>query len=260
MVKEKKLDIFNQIEENFDSHLTLKDNDRIIFSGKFGSGKTSFLNHFFNGEQQKKRYSSKIKYNVIHLYPINYSIASNDDIFNYLKYDIICDLLINKKIQINEEKSKTYLETFKKYSSKNIDKILGSFLPLIPLIGQNANELFKSLYKIKEEYLKYHDSNSESDTDKLTEFLYKIETDYVLYERDFITELIEQCLNQIKSEGEENILIIDDLDRIDPEHIFRILNVFAAHFDTQNDLPLDDNTKQRKNKFGFEHSRARRRR
>jgi len=37
-------------------------------------------------------------------------------------------------------------------------------------------------------------------------------------------------------------LIIDDLDRIDPEHIFRILNVFSAHFSKDYES----------HKFGFE--------
>lgn len=37
-------------------------------------------------------------------------------------------------------------------------------------------------------------------------------------------------------------MVIDDLDRIDPEHIFRILNVFAAHFDKDAD----------NNKFNFD--------
>jgi hypothetical protein len=38
-------------------------------------------------------------------------------------------------------------------------------------------------------------------------------------------------------------LIVDDLDRIDPEHIFRLLNVFAAHLDTCSEAP---------NKLGFD--------
>ena len=45
-----------------------------------------------------------------------------------------------------------------------------------------------------------------------------------------------------KQEGKETVLIIDDLDRIDPEHIFRLLNVFAAHFDIE----------EGRNKFGFD--------
>ena len=40
----------------------------------------------------------------------------------------------------------------------------------------------------------------------------------------------------------QTVLIIDDLDRMDPEHVFRILNVFAAHFDIH----------ETSNKFGFD--------
>jgi hypothetical protein len=53
---------------------------------------------------------------------------------------------------------------------------------------------------------------------------------------------------QLKSEGDNSkkvLLIIDDIDRIDPEHIFRILNVFAAHFDSP-----DYQTSE--NKFGLD--------
>jgi hypothetical protein len=66
-----------------------------------------------------------------------------------------------------------------------------------------------------------------------------------IFENDIITKLIEQVLQKNKElhQAEETILLIDDLDRIDPEHIFRILNVFAAHFDKH------DGTN---NKFGFD--------
>ena len=39
------------------------------------------------------------------------------------------------------------------------------------------------------------------------------------------------------------ILVIDDLDRIDPEHIFRILNILSVHNDFEN---------QQEHKFGFD--------
>ncbi len=41
----------------------------------------------------------------------------------------------------------------------------------------------------------------------------------------------------------KSVLIIDDLDRIDPEHIFRILNVFSAQVDLEN---------KGKHKLGFD--------
>jgi hypothetical protein len=60
-----------------------------------------------------------------------------------------------------------------------------------------------------------------------------------LFEESALTQLIEKIVEQVKvpigNDGElkKVVLVIEDLDRIDPEHIFRILNVFSAHFDTR---------------------------
>lgn len=47
-------------------------------------------------------------------------------------------------------------------------------------------------------------------------------------------------METLKSEEKKNrqlILVIDDLDRIDPEHIFRILNVFSSHMNFIGESP-----------------------
>jgi hypothetical protein len=62
-------------------------------------------------------------------------------------------------------------------------------------------------------------------------------------ENDIISELIKEKISALKK-NKKSVLIVDDLDRIDPEHIFRILNVFSAHFDESN--------KELDNKFGFD--------
>ena len=51
----------DDIELQFNQHLKLSNNERIIFSGRFGTGKTTFLNHFFDNQME---------YNVIKLYPL----------------------------------------------------------------------------------------------------------------------------------------------------------------------------------------------
>lgn len=51
-------------------------------------------------------------------------------------------------------------------------------------------------------------------------------------------------LETLKNENKENVLLIDDFDRLDPEHIFRILNILSVHNDYLS------NTYQ--NKFGFD--------
>ena len=42
--------------EQFQAHLNNTNNQRIIFSGCFGSGKTTFLNNFFNDPAQQEKY------------------------------------------------------------------------------------------------------------------------------------------------------------------------------------------------------------
>lgn len=63
--------------KQFENHLQIENNLRVFFSAKFGSGKTYFLNEFFE--------ANKEKYIVIKLYPVSYSTASNRDIFELIK-------------------------------------------------------------------------------------------------------------------------------------------------------------------------------
>ena len=85
--------------ERFADFLKQKDNENIIFSGAFGIGKSYFLNNFFN--------QHKDKYTGIYLTPINYSVANNEDIFEYIKVDILMQLL--EKVPYDFEKQKISL-------------------------------------------------------------------------------------------------------------------------------------------------------
>jgi len=59
-----KIDISELIEQ-FSQHLA--DNDRTVFSARFGDGKSYFLNEFMASRQEE--------YEFIVLYPVNYQIA-----------------------------------------------------------------------------------------------------------------------------------------------------------------------------------------
>ena len=73
-----------------------------------------------------------------------------------------------------------------------------------------------------------------------------------LYEKDGYTELIRETVKWIQEDhgtnhkAKKTVLIIEDLDRLDPQHLFRILNVLSAH--------IDDTSNPDKvcNKFGFD--------
>lgn len=72
--------------ERFGRFIDENGNDNIIFSGVFGIGKSYFLNKFF-------KESHKEEYVGLFLSPVNYSVASNEDIFEYIKVDILLGLL-----------------------------------------------------------------------------------------------------------------------------------------------------------------------
>lgn len=241
-------ELFNESATDFHNHLNIRDNDRIIFSGRFGIGKTTFLrDYFFSGNGDLFSINPS-QYNVFHIFPVNYSIASNEDIFRYIKYDILLELF-EKGVVIDDIKldlSQTGLLFFK----NNSLSVATNFLTMIPLIGKElsgAAEKIDSLIKKFSEFER-ETYQKTSNLESLHNYLQSVEKERgSIYEQDVITQILRNELEKFKknSEGKnskENVLIIDDLDRIDPEHIFRVLNVFAAHFDNRNG----------KNKLGFD--------
>jgi KAP family P-loop domain len=234
-------EVFQYPISEFKAHLEQQTNERIIFSGKYGIGKTRFLEDFFNLENQEIVYES-VKYNVYRLFPTNYSIASNEDILRYIKYDIIIEML-KKSITLEEIKF-SLLDTFPIYLKDNIHKVTAGLVRMIPKLGKEIVECFDRIDKLKEEYLKEHDELNKTPGDRLVEYLEKMESkDGGIYESDITTKIISEAIT--KDETKESILIIDDIDRLDPEHVFRILNVFASHFDANT---ISGN----KNKFNFD--------
>ena len=57
---------------------------RIIFSAKFGDGKSYFLNEFMKSYDEKKN-----DYYFITLHPVNYVVEGTRDVMEYIKRDIL---------------------------------------------------------------------------------------------------------------------------------------------------------------------------
>lgn len=231
--------------KEFANHLNKGGNDKILFSGKYGIGKTSFLQNYFLQEQLRS------KYNVYHLFPVNYSIASNEDIMRYLKYDLVLQLL-EKNTEINEAAS-SYLKTLPAFFRKNLDKVAAAFVYMIPKLGKDVVDAYEKWKPLIQEFLALHDQLNPIKGDQLVDYLDKIEVmDGGLFESDIITNIIIETIRQ--GEGRQSVLIVDDLDRLDPEHVFRIMNVFAAHLDNPKSIKSksESNKILLKNKFGFD--------
>ena len=209
----------------FKEHLEV--NERTIFSAKFGDGKTYFLNEF------KKLH--KDDYYFITLYPVNYSVAENQDIFEYIKRDILFQLAIDDKLnQIDFEGIANSIFTWE--NLKEVLCFLISCMPKGEILTKIIEKGERFAQKYKEEQTTFQKYNSWFTLQKGG-----------LYEHDSYTRLIIETLKYIKSSGYKTALIIEDLDRIDPAHLFRILNVLGAHIDVHLYREYKDS-----NKFGFD--------
>lgn len=240
-MNENKIDTFN-VSSNFESHISQKYNKRIIFSGQFGSGKTSFLRDFFELKNEQ--------YNSFWLSPVNYSVASNEDILEYIKFDLVVDLiqkhLIPQKIVAIPEGLIIW-----SYMNNNFENLINAFLTglsdikpetsIVKSIVNQAIKTFNNYTSYREKFIKEHRDDSELLMDYVSTGLNKKGS---IFEDDIITQTIRAYLEFFKEKGKENVLIIDDFDRLDPEHIFRILNIFSLHNDYL--------TSTYENKFGFD--------
>lgn len=243
------------IIDDFKSHLSIDDNIRIFFSAKFGTGKTYFLQEFFNvcGHE----------YEVIKLYPINYSTASNKDVYELIKYDILFHLIrfhedkIDKLSISNLMKLEWFINN--KLNPNEIEFSIGIVTQLtendnikssLPAWTATVGTLYK-IYKIaKEEYLQYLSRDLTDDLDKVDDFLCDITKNIPEYgDMDPISQIIKTTVNNIYKSGKKVVLLIDDMDRLDPDHLFRLLNVFGNHlsFSSENKISYIN-----ENKFGFQ--------
>ena len=221
--------------DDFKNHL--KHADRMILSAKFGDGKSFFLQKI---REDKERFA---EYEFITIYPVNYVVAQNDDIFEYIKRDILIQLMkLNLIEKIDLEKLLTSV-----FSFDNFKEVLFFLISSIPQYGPIIKKLLDKAISISEKY------NDEKNTYEKYFDSFKIQRGG-LYEDDAYTQMIKEAINLLKvgyinEKGEmtqkKPVLIIEDLDRLDPAHLFRILNVISAH--------IDDVIKPDKigNKFGF---------
>lgn len=249
--------LINQFEEH------LKVNDRTIFSARFGDGKTWFLNKFMEERNDS--------YEFIVLYPVNYQIAPNEAIMEYIKRDILFQLIQKGWLRpgvsipdtvlfqwyINQKSGTLFTDVMQVMTSLSfVDSEWQTAIGTLFTIAKEITDKVKAYGNFKQ------DIENEDDFQKAANIIEHLSGGAGNpYELDMVSYLIIRALQQIKNEGKETVLIIEDLDRVDPAHLFRILNVFSAHIDRVyqcssktvtdaegNSVEIDT----LKNKFGFD--------
>lgn len=214
---------FTVASNGFKEHFEQKGNSKILFSSPFGTGKTTFLREFFLENQE---------YEVFHLFPVNYSVATNEDIFKYIKVELLFSLL-ERNVEFDMESFNRSM-TLPFYIGQQAHEILLPFARLLPKVGKSIHVIINDLVRLVKGFESHHASAQIDDKDTAVKFIKEVyEKEGSIFEDNFYTQLIRQMIEQIQTKRKKTVLILDDLDRIDPEHIFRILNVFAAHVDRQ---------------------------
>jgi|GEM_PF-6738963 len=237
-------------ESLFQDFLSATNNSRILFSGPFGTGKTKFLTAFFENR--------KTEFIAVHLHPTDYSISSNDDIITYLKYDILVSLKSHPDAYIANEglSFRQWISEVPAVALPGVAKVLAESLPLemltyLPKIGASlkaGGEALKLVYKVGKELhaaaeLVASDDDALRQAKKVEDFVDTVDSSS-FRSYDVPSQVISLLIGQLKGPvgaKKKVVLVIDDLDRIDPEHIFRIMNVFGSFIN------------RHETKFNFDH-------
>lgn len=216
--------------EKFENHLL--SHDRVILSAKFGDGKTFFLNQF----KKKCKEDKSSPFEFITLYPVNYQVLPNNDIFNLIKHDVLLQMLQLKMIDVNYEVTDKMAAEF--YIQSHFGSVAETFISMLSVVeandavskaliaGLRVGKLFKSLRNKIDKYKEEIDQTSFLDN-YLSSF-----DDNSVYENDVVTKIIRDNIETYQKVNKKRVvLVIEDMDRLDPAHLFRILNVFTAQMD-----------------------------
>lgn len=211
--------------------LHLQTHPRTILSAKYGDGKSYFLQRFMENEEVQEQFV------FLRLFPVNYQVVENRDIFDLIKYDLIFQLFISGMIEPKEPISDKILlpwfimtkgETLASWVSK-VCGMIGVDYPEFNA-AVLAMDALSTIVKWKKEYDAF--KNSVEPEGEISAFLKKMDSFY-LYETDVVTTFIRETIAAYKEQhpNKRVVLMIEDMDRLDPAHLFRILNVLSAQVD-----------------------------
>lgn len=233
--------------EEFMKHLWA--HPRTILSAKYGDGKSYFLKKF------EEHNDTKGCFVLLKLYPVNYQVVDNKDIFDLIKYDLIFQLYNKGMLEYKDKKVSTSVLLYHYIISHKLElsKFLCDVGALVGVLPEQLGKLIESGSKLMKDFEKYKEEYGDGNA-ALDKFYEKIDRHY-LYEADAITAFIKETIAAYKAQNPDKkiVLVIEDMDRLDPAHLFRILNVLSAQVDYAYRYGiLPDRQSVEGNKFGVD--------
>ncbi|GAB3506189.1 hypothetical protein GCM10027341_38790 [Spirosoma knui] len=190
------IEIENPFKE-FDNHLSISGNKRILLFAPFGYGKTYFLDKYF---RDKKRY------NAIWLSPIKYVVGQNEDIFEYIKMDLAMELLSTDDlvdVSVKNFTTDLYLNQYLRNHPAEVGRLLIESLKdtEVPVVKSVASIIHGSI-KVYDAFKKWKEDLTEgakTDYEKLINYsLSQTEIKGSIYEDDLTTQSIRYLLQKRK--------------------------------------------------------------
>jgi hypothetical protein len=229
----------------------LSNHDRTILSAKFGDGKSFFLQKFMADEKVKENYV------FLTLYPVNYQVEENRDVFELIKYDLLIQMFVQKIMEPDFKMSKVHAWGWclQLHAPTLVEGLLPIFSSLcLDEASAKMMAAFLMARKTVGKIKKKAGELMEPVRDKQIENFIKEIAKNPVSGQDVVTEIIQQGIVAYKKEHPDKkiVLIIEDMDRMDPAHLFRILNVFSAHIDYNYRFGTNSNQPFIGNKFGLD--------
>lgn len=178
-------------------------------------------------------------YYFITLHPVNYVVEENRNVIEYIKRDILFQLIKDNRIYDFKEGCDKIFDAV--CNVESLFKLADFAASIIPVKGlKEGYKALKGLVSTIEEKRKEQDVLHVVE-DYLNGFYGKKGS---ISECDAFTYLIQKSLERMMA---KSVLIIEDLDRIDPAHLFRIMNVLSSQVDNPYYSEVPNG-----NKFGFD--------
>ena len=131
---------------------------RTILSAKYGDGKSFFLQEF---EKDKK---VQEKFVLLKLYPVNYQVIENKDIFNLIKYDLLFQLFDKGLLDATQEISSLNLfYTYIRSKDKDIIQFLCEMAAVVGLLPKQFGSIIDKADQLKKKWEQYKDGNGNAE-------------------------------------------------------------------------------------------------
>ena len=228
----------------------IKANPRTILSSRFGDGKSYFIRELMKDEKILEEFT------FLTIYPVNYQVAENADIFELIKRDLLFQMMA--KGMVTDDVTLSEAEMFGWFVRSDGMSFLGDLMENLPLLGIPGSvgntivgvmKTAKLFCDFSEKYKEFKKKTFFWKKDAIEKFMDRFDKSGI-YECDTVTSIIRKALEQHKlSTRKRVVLFIEDMDRIDPAHLFRILNILSAHIDYRY---RGEQEEQSENKFGLD--------